>query len=427
MRDDVCIVGGGPAGSTLAIRLARLGYRVAVYERSRFDRPRPGESLSSTALALLPCRTDTLVCPVPSALVRWEGETGVSVVQGSTVARPQLDLHLLDCAREAGVDVRRTAPDSIDARFVVDASGRAGWSRVPRTRTGEPTVAIAAHVREGPREPRVEALADGWLWGAPIPDGTYSVMAFVDAGTPADTNRLNAMCRASELFRDLHIEDVRCHDATTYASTTPIDERSARVGEASFAIDPLSASGVQAALQSAVHAAAAIHTILTHPERTELAIHFYEDAQRAAVANHARWAARFYAESAFASRPFWSNRAAVGGQTSLSVPSPSSPRAKGQTGVSVLHALGDVTLADVPCLVGDVIESRAGVVREGARPFVWLGGHEVAPLLAPLAEAPRTFTQLTDTWNQIPEPQRASIFAALVRDRIVIEKGELYG
>jgi len=35
---DIAIVGGGPAGATLALCLARLGHSVEVYERSAFAR-----------------------------------------------------------------------------------------------------------------------------------------------------------------------------------------------------------------------------------------------------------------------------------------------------------------------------------------------------------------------------------------------------
>jgi len=36
---EVCVVGGGPAGATLAARLARLGHHVAVVEQHRFRAP----------------------------------------------------------------------------------------------------------------------------------------------------------------------------------------------------------------------------------------------------------------------------------------------------------------------------------------------------------------------------------------------------
>jgi flavin-dependent dehydrogenase len=45
-RFDVCIVGGGPAGSITALQLALLGHRVCLFERSVFPRRQVGELLT---------------------------------------------------------------------------------------------------------------------------------------------------------------------------------------------------------------------------------------------------------------------------------------------------------------------------------------------------------------------------------------------
>src|SRR4051812_30726999 len=52
-RYDVCIVGGGPAGSVTALRLAKLGYRICVIERFMFPRPHVGESLTPGTYPIL--------------------------------------------------------------------------------------------------------------------------------------------------------------------------------------------------------------------------------------------------------------------------------------------------------------------------------------------------------------------------------------
>ena len=51
---DVLVVGGGPAGSTVAGLLARAGRTVTLIDRSRFPRPKPcGECLNPGAVLAL--------------------------------------------------------------------------------------------------------------------------------------------------------------------------------------------------------------------------------------------------------------------------------------------------------------------------------------------------------------------------------------
>ena len=42
---DFIIIGGGPAGSTIATQLVRKGYKVTVFEKEKFPREHGGESL----------------------------------------------------------------------------------------------------------------------------------------------------------------------------------------------------------------------------------------------------------------------------------------------------------------------------------------------------------------------------------------------
>ena len=50
---DVAIVGGGPAGATAALTLARAGLLVFLIEGLRYERPRVGETLPPSAQPLL--------------------------------------------------------------------------------------------------------------------------------------------------------------------------------------------------------------------------------------------------------------------------------------------------------------------------------------------------------------------------------------
>ena len=54
MNADVVVVGAGPAGGSAALRLARVGARVLLLERSHFPREKPcGDGLTPRALAAL--------------------------------------------------------------------------------------------------------------------------------------------------------------------------------------------------------------------------------------------------------------------------------------------------------------------------------------------------------------------------------------
>jgi flavin-dependent dehydrogenase len=58
-----------------------------------------------------------------------------------------------------------------------------------------------------------------------------------------------------------------------------IGEDQIRVGEASFALDPLSSTGVEKAMHSGLIAGTAIHTVLALPERASLCADFYRTRQ----------------------------------------------------------------------------------------------------------------------------------------------------
>src|SRR5579883_1547416 len=65
---DVLVLGGGPAGLATAITLARLGRSVIVIERTRYDRPRAGETFGGD------------LGPLLQALGAWEDFRALSPV-----------------------------------------------------------------------------------------------------------------------------------------------------------------------------------------------------------------------------------------------------------------------------------------------------------------------------------------------------------
>ena len=454
MSDDVevCVVGGGPAGAALATRLAQLGHDVAIAEQHRFPRAHVGESLSPAIWPLLDVLgvrdrvagagfTRTL-----TARVRWRGdhEERIAFPGGLTVDRAELDAILLGRARDAGArelarararrPIRRADHWELElgervlrARYLADATGRRRLLGGRCTATAPRTLALHAvwpqPAADG-AQTRIDALAEGWLWGARMPSGTFRAMAFVDPQTliaaGRDRRRLyHRLLAQSPLFGDLIASAssagrVHACDATSYAVPAPIGETAVRVGEAAFAIDPLSSSGVQTAIQTGLAAAVAVHTILLHDGDTAAAIEYYGARQSHDVDRHAATAANIYAEhGSHADAEFWQLRAGA--------PAPRSP-VGAATPIADLLARpvalpGAAELRGVPCLVGDRVRSCRALTHPVLdRPVAFLGGDELAPLLDLLPRSP-SLAHAMRAWNGVLQPGRASAIAGWLHER----------
>lgn len=468
LETEVCVIGGGPAGAALSLRLARLGHDVLLVERQAFPRPHVGESLTPGVWPLL----DALgvveqvrrggFLPALEALVRWEEASeqrvrGRAGQPGLLVDRGRFDALLLGAAASAGVRVLQPAaaqrPERtlegwelpvlhegrrllVAARFLADASGRLSCLGGRKEPVSARTLALYGYWRgETPHGPetRVEAGPDAWYWGAHLPDGTFNAMVFVD---PELLRERGIGRRTLEPFyRELlgHsgllgawtaprlTSGVLACDATCYRDTLPIERDRIKVGEASFSIDPLSSSGVQKALQTALSGAVAVHTLLVRPDNARAALRFYTDDQRYCVEQHAAWAAGYYREQrSYQDRPFWKRRA-------LAAPSPTPPDVKPLAGTDELlqrrwRLASEAALVDTPCIVGDVIELRRALSHPRlARPVAYLDGVELAPLVEGLPEA-WTMPWLTDLWaRRVPHRQGIAILGWLYRQGLLTE------
>jgi flavin-dependent dehydrogenase len=452
---EVCIVGGGPAGAVLARQLAGLGHSVIVVERSLHASRVRGETLHAGAwpvlvhLGITRDVLDTGARSIHRSLVRW-GDHEIAVrahdVPQLAVMRPRLDAALLELARRAGARLLQPATfigatrdagswaiavdhgdELLDIRAQVlgDASGRAGWRQVPRAQTSARTLAMRG-LWSGPSLPaeaRIEAIEDGWLCGAPAAADRYAVTAVVDADTPLGLGRYLTALGASKLFRNFDagatlVEDLVYHDATGHAPRSGCEDRLFRLGDASYSLDPLATAGIPSALGSAIHASAAIHTLLLHPERAGLVRRFYEEARRTEMARHRAAAARLYAECRWRTDPFWEHRTAP---QPAPVPPPAAEAAPSFDPASTHVALSaGVSLQEMPYISGDVIEPRLGVTSAAReRPFVWVAGVAIAPLVAPLVTRPMTPGELIATWRHVPAARHQELLDWLLRERIV--------
>ncbi len=280
----------------------------------------------------------------------------------------------------AGVEVLQPATiDTIDARFFIDATGRANLSRRPRRFTA-PRL-IAWHARFGVRQRQLPLFlrrGDDWFWGATLPDGTY---------TAVYTGALSQFTRIAPLAP---LAPPRAFDATPYVCDSPIDEHSASIGEAAFAIDPITSSGVQAAIGSAIAASTAVHTILRRPENTDAAIRFYTSHVQRVSAQHARWTKDIYDEPPAAIED------------------------------DLLISTNEEAQVIAPAIRGDFVELEPAIRTAAGDDVVYLGGMPLAPLVATIpARTPAH--AIIDRWSHaMPRPRAAAMLSWLVEHRAVI-------
>lgn len=418
-RIDVAVVGAGPAGSVFATRMARLGHAVTLIEAAAFPRPRLGESLTPGVMPMLasigvaPAIAAAAFPRVRAVATNWEGEETERVdprEEGVLVDRGAFDAILLAHAKGAGVRVlqpaslkrAREAHDGwrlhveqdgsaveLHAGFLCDASGRASRLGARRASTGPSTLAIHGYWRGPslPRRPRIEARPRGWCWGVPIPDGTYNALAFVDAARVREPRSasldvfLRELLEGSALARDLEgatlVGAARATDATPYVDEGCVGPTRIRVGDAALAIDPLSSSGVQKAIQTALSGAIVANTLLRRPAARDAAIRFHRDSVRDASDRHRGWTTGHYAAAGERfDDTFWRARSEGArrddGALPRELPDIDCP----------LRLSPDAVWSDVPCLGAEHVEVRRALAHPSLEgPVAYLGGHELARLL----------------------------------------------
>ena len=356
---DVVVVGAGPAGSAAAAQLAAFGLRVVILERARFPRPRIGESLPPKVESLF----RILGVQAEVAAAGFARMRGTVVSQGAgrdrayhpfdpeggrrgyQVDRARLDALLLaraqalgaqlceGAAAELGWDgphrvVRRRDGGALTARFVVDASGAAGWGARAlglRRREAVRTVALAGYWAHARLPDDFEATAtlfemlpDGWIWSLLRQDGLRNVTLGLDAAQVKDPAVLPEALylervRASELVGPLltparQAGPLTAHDATWIRAERFVEDGVLFAGDAAATIDPLTSQGVYKALRSGVVAASVVNTALHRPKDAALALDHYAEVQAELADAYGAVARTFYRASPYADAPFWRTR-----------------------------------------------------------------------------------------------------------------------
>jgi flavin-dependent dehydrogenase len=312
---DVAIVGGGPAGSALAIRLARAGRDVVLFERT----PEPawracGVFASPVAVARLrslglpPDTIEAVIRQIPAMRVETRPGTSFRLTYGDDGSlrapavgfdRPTLDRVLLSAAEGAGANVRRgtlvtavepaadegrlrvrgpAGEETVTARVMVGADGIrslvARTARVlARPRLGM-RVGLTFHVADGApdvtRDARMVVLDGAYCGLAPVPDGRVNVGIVL--ASIAWRRRLARHGAASVAGQILSLIPAAANDPTPWAAprrcdpivgAAPLAHRVVRragsgwllVGDAAGFLDPFTGEGLHRAFVSAELAA----------------------------------------------------------------------------------------------------------------------------------------------------------------------------
>ena len=317
------MIGGGPAGSSIAALLVEKGWKVDVLEKSHHPRFHIGESLLPFSLSYLE-RLGVLnqideigIKKFGAKLISPYHEKPITLYFSQAmdksfpyayqVRRSEFDEILLkNCARK-GVRVHEglnathvkfsenqsivvTAVDpeknhhTWECRFLVDASGRDTFLSThfgtKQRSTTHNSAAIFGHFEGAQRHSgkdegniTIAWFDQGWCWFIPFKDGTTSVGVvcwpsyFKTRQTDLDTFLWDTIGQCFPIAQRLtHAKLVAPAAATgnySYQGTTMAGPNYLLIGDAFGFIDPVFSSGVHLALHSAFQGAEVVHAHLT--------------------------------------------------------------------------------------------------------------------------------------------------------------------
>ena len=328
---DVLVIGGGPAGSTAAIALARSGWRVLQLEKARHPRFHIGESLLPMNLPILQRlgvldRVAAIGIYKPGAdfpLTLADGTPKVQVFRFDRALNPQFgyayqvkreeyDRLLFEAAGEAGADSRegvtvlsvqddasgrptraraRNADGSefeVRMRYLVDASGRDTFlgarRKLKRKNPKHQSAALFSHFRGVVRRDgeeagniTVERFAHGWIWMIPLREDVMSIGAVCspeylkqrDGDTESFLLRtLRTVPTVETRMRQAErVAPVHATGNYSYICSRMAGPGWTMVGDAYAFIDPIFSSGVYLGMHSAERAAMMVDGALREPAR----------------------------------------------------------------------------------------------------------------------------------------------------------------
>jgi flavin-dependent dehydrogenase len=351
---EVLVMGGGPAGSTAATLLSRLGRKVILLEKAHHPRFHIGESLLPMNLPLFERlgvldKVRAMGVFKPGADFEADNERGYNSFAFSRaignspphayqVWRQDFDKMLFDHARATGADTREghevVAVQQINSRrsevevhtedgrsyrittqYVVDATGRdtflSSKKRLRRKNAEHQSAAIFGHFRGAECRPGEDAgnisiyrFDHGWIWMIPLPNSVMSIgavcrPAYLKQRKGKTVDFLMETLNQNEGLRkrigqaELIGDEVRVTGNYSYDSTQMGGPGWVMIGDAFAFLDPVFSSGVYLAMSGAEQAAKVVDSALNEPQREASLLRKLESRQRAGMARFAFFIYRF--------------------------------------------------------------------------------------------------------------------------------------
>ncbi|NOR79279.1 MAG: NAD(P)-binding protein [Methyloprofundus sp.] len=319
---DVLVIGGGPAGTTIASLLAEKGHDICVLEKAHHPRFHIGESLLPMNLPLFEklgvldqvdaigikkyaAEFNSLETPLAQDIFYFAKATNHSPAFAYEVRRSELDEILFRNCQQKGVtalegmSVTHTElNDSIKkvfavdeqgqqyeftSRYLVDASGRdtllAQQLNSKRKNPKHKMAAIFGHFKNVERRKGKDAgnisiywFQHGWVWLIPLKDGTMSIgcVCWPDYLKTRDTDletffhkTLNLIPKISQRMKDAQLDgEIQATGNYSYQSSIMSGDGFLLIGDAYAFVDPVFSSGVYLAMQSATRGADLIDQLL---------------------------------------------------------------------------------------------------------------------------------------------------------------------